>query len=67
MARFYAMTTYIDGQLGRLRNELKALAHAKNTILVCMTDNTEFKGWFANDTRAPSASAPSYFAYVNLQ
>jgi hypothetical protein len=29
--------------------------------------NVEFKGWFSDDPQAPSAVAPSYFAYVDLQ
>ncbi|MEO1244355.1 MAG: arylsulfatase [Pseudomonadota bacterium] len=39
MARFYAMITHLDGQLGRLRNELDTLALSDDTVLIFMTDN----------------------------
>ncbi len=39
MAAFYGMISNIDENLGRLREKLKALGLAENTILVFMTDN----------------------------
>lgn len=39
MAKFYAMTTYVDDQLGHLRDMLRETGIDKNTILIFMTDN----------------------------
>ena len=39
MARYYAMITYMDEQIGRLQTALKATGEYDNTIFMFMTDN----------------------------
>ena len=44
LARFYAMITQLDDQVGRLRAELDRLGIADNTLLVFATDNGSAMG-----------------------
>jgi len=39
MAKFYAMSTHMDGRIGQLREELKTQGLDRNTILIFMSDN----------------------------
>ncbi|MGB1126007.1 MAG: arylsulfatase, partial [Phycisphaeraceae bacterium] len=45
MAKFYAMITNIDDNLGRLRKFLDEKGLAENTILIYTTDNGTTAGW----------------------
>ncbi len=44
--RFYGMITNIDDNFGKLRNKLKELNVADNTILIFMTDNGTSAGYY---------------------
>lgn len=44
--RFYGMITNIDENFGKLREKLKALKIADNTILIFMTDNGTSSGYY---------------------
>lgn len=44
--RFYGMITNIDDNFGKLRNKLKELNIADNTILIFMTDNGTAAGYY---------------------
>ncbi len=44
--RFYGMITNVDDNFGKLREKLKALNIADNTILIFMTDNGTSSGYY---------------------
>ncbi len=44
--RFYGMITNVDDNFGKLRDKLKALNIADNTILIFMTDNGTSSGYY---------------------
>jgi len=50
MAKFYAMITNIDDNLGKLRAFLKDKGLAENTILIFTTDNGTTAGWIDRDS-----------------
>jgi arylsulfatase A-like enzyme len=50
MAKFYAMITNIDDNLGRLRKFLEEKGLAENTILIYTTDNGTTAGWIDRDS-----------------
>lgn len=75
MAKFYAMTTYVDEQVGRLRREVQDTGLADNTILIFMTDNGSalsssdryygdegFSGFFDRVSARPEFSSWSFNA-----
>ncbi|WP_343328569.1 arylsulfatase [Polaribacter staleyi] len=55
--RFYGMITNIDDNFGKLRNKLKELKVADNTILIFMTDNGTSAGYYSKKGKTTGFNA----------
>jgi len=55
--RFYGMITNIDDNFGKLRDHLKALNIADNTILIFMTDNGTSSGYYNRNGKVTGYNA----------
>ncbi|WP_232824756.1 arylsulfatase [Algibacillus agarilyticus] len=65
LARFYAMITYIDDQVARLRAEIDKLGQTDNTIFIFMTDNgssyrSSYHGKLTPDTQGLRDQYPTW-------